>query len=108
MTKSIQPRKQRKFRFTAPLHSQQRHLHVHLSKDLKAKTKKRSIRVRTGDKVKVMRGRYKGKEGKVVKVFLTKRRLTIEGLTYRKAKGQEVFYPMDPSNVLITEMITRK
>ena len=107
-SRSIQPRKQRKFRYTAPLHAQQSHLNVHLSKELRTKTKKRAVRVRAGDKVKVMRGKFKGKTGAVIKVFLAKRRITVEGLIQRKAKGQEVFHPVDPSNVMITEMVSRK
>ena len=106
--KTIQPRKQRKFRYTAPLHTQQRHLHAHLSKELRQKTKKRAVRVRAGDKIKVLRGKYKGKAGTVMKVMLQRRKITVEGVTYRKAKGQEASYPMDPSNVIITDMVSRK
>ena len=38
-----------------------------LSKELRAKQNIRSVRVRTGDKVKILRGQFKGKTGVVEK-----------------------------------------
>ena len=66
------------------------------------------MRVRKGDKVKVLRGSFKGKEGKVAEVGVTKGKIRIEGLTYRKARGQEILVPIDPSDVMIIEMVERK
>jgi len=108
MTKITKPRTQRKWRANAPLHIKQHMLHAHLSKDLRAALKKRAVRVRKGDKVKVMRGLFEGKEGKVIDVDLIKRKIRIEGMTHRKAKGQEILMPIDPSNVMIIEMVERK
>ena len=102
------PRTQRKFRAQAPLHMKQHFLHAHLSKELRSSMKKRAIRIKKGDKVKILRGQFKGKEGKIVDVNLTKRKIRIEGMTHRKARGQEVFMPIDPSNVIIIEMVERK
>ena len=56
-----------------------------------------ALRVRTritkGDTVRVMRGEEKGKEGKVIRVFLKTGRVTIEGINivkrHRKARGPE-------------------
>jgi large subunit ribosomal protein L24 len=47
---SDKPRQQRKFRYTAPLHLRKHFVHVHLSKDLRAKTKKRAIAVKKGER----------------------------------------------------------
>ena len=107
-TRSIQPRKQRKFRAQAPLHLRQHFVHAHLSKELRAKHKKRAVRLRAGDKVRIMRGKYAGKEGKIIDVNLTKSKVFVEGLTQRKARGQEKSMPIDPSNVMITELSERK
>jgi len=102
------PRTQRKFRAQAPLHIKQHFLHAHVSKELRASMKKRAVRIKKGDKVKILRGQFKGKEGNVVDVDLTKRKIRIGGMTHRKARGQEVLMPIDPSNVVIIEMAARK
>ena len=102
---STQPRKQRKFRYTASLHDRQKFLHAHLGREARAKlrTERRSIAVRTGDTVKIMRGKFKGKVGKVSRVDLTHAKVFIEGATFRKAKGQERPAGIDPSNLVITD-----
>ena len=66
--KSKKPRKQRKFLKLAPLHIRRKMIAAHLSKELREKYKRRSIPVRKGDEVKIMRGEFKGMIGKIVKV----------------------------------------
>ncbi|MCX8197159.1 MAG: 50S ribosomal protein L24 [Candidatus Micrarchaeota archaeon] len=102
---SKQPRKQRKLRFLAPLHIRKKLVSAHLSDELKAKlgTKRRSIPVRKGDKVKLMRGEKKGHIGKVTKVNLSTLKIFVEGVTIRNSKGIEKQIPIDPSNVMILE-----
>lgn len=79
---------------------------AHLSKELKAKlgTKKRAISLRKGDKVRVIRGKYKGKEGVVAKASTKTAKIYIEGITVKNARGKEVLVPFDASNLLITEL----
>ena len=48
---SKQPRKQRKALYNAPAHARGKHLSATLSKDLRADLGKRSLPLRTGDKV---------------------------------------------------------
>jgi len=103
---SIQPRKQRKARYNAPLHSRQKLVHAHISKEAREKLKitKRSTAVREGDKVKVMNGKFRGKTGKVSEVDLKGLKVYVEGVTARKAKGQEVPAALEPSNLMIIEL----
>ncbi len=105
LTNSKQPRKQRKARFEARLHERQHLAHAHISKELRAKlkTKRRSIEVRKGDRVKILRGEHKGKSGKVTRVDLNDLKIYVEGALHRKAKGNEVPAPVDPSNVVIVD-----
>lgn len=103
--KSKQPRKQRKYRYNAPLHIRSKFLTVHLSKDLAKKHTIKRIRVKTGDKVKVMRGKFKGKEGKVEMVDLKKSRVVITGIEVSKKEGSKSKIPIHASNLLITEII---
>jgi large subunit ribosomal protein L24 len=104
----MRARTARKRRALAPLHIRGKFVHSHLSKELREKMKKRSIRVKKGDKVKILRGNFKGKEGKIVKVDLKECKIFIEGITRKKARGQEILVPIDPSNVLVTELAERK
>ena len=99
-----QPRKQRKFLYNAPLHLRQKLVAAPLSRELREKYGVRNLPVREGDKVKVMRGDFKGKEGKVLEVDLKRYRIHVEGVTMTKTDGTEVFYPLHPSNVIIMEL----
>ncbi len=101
---SVQPRKQRAYVRNAPIHIRGKLLCSHLSKELKDKHKFRSLRVRKGDKVKVMRGQFKNKIGKVEKVNTKKQKLFITGVEQNKMDGTKALYPVHPSNVLIVEL----
>jgi large subunit ribosomal protein L24 len=103
--KSKQPRKQRRWLYkTSKLHERHRLLHATLSKKLREKYEKRSLRVRKGDKVKIMRGEFSGQEGKVLEVDLRKGIIKVDGITVSKADGTEVSVPIIPSNVMIVDL----
>lgn len=103
--RSKQPRKQRRWLFkTIRLHERHKLLRATLSKELRKKYGKRSLRVRVGDKVKIMRGDFKGNVGKVVEVDMKRVRIKVEGATIKKSRGQEVFVPIHPSNVMVVEL----
>lgn len=101
---SKQPRKQRKYRFHAPLHIRQKLAGSHLSKDLKKKYNTRSVQPKKGDKVKVLRGQFKGKSGKIERIDLKKSKLYINGIELIKKDGTKMMYPINPSNVIVEEL----
>jgi large subunit ribosomal protein L24 len=101
---SKQPRKQRKYVKNAPMHIKNKFMSTMFSKELKIKHKKRNLPVRKGDTVKVLRGQFKGKIGKVTKVNLVNLRIYIENVGLMKKDGTKVPYPIHPSNVMITEL----
>ena len=101
---SSQRRKSRKAHFSAPSSIRRKILSSHLSKDLKAKYNVRSIPVRKGDTVKVMRGTYKGRSGKVQSVYRRRWCIYIEKLVKEKVNGQQAQLPIHPSNVEITAL----
>lgn len=105
LTDSKQPRKQRKARYEAELHTRQKWLAVHMNKETrtKLKTKRRNIPVREGDRVKVMRGENRGKSGKVSRVDLKHSKVYVEGIVRKRGKGGEVLVPIDPSKLLMVE-----
>ncbi len=106
MIASGKPRKQRVFRYTAPMHVRQKFVHVRLAKELAAKlgVKRRSIAVRRGDTVKVMSGESKGKTGKVSSVDLGRAIVLIEGVARKNAKGKEMQIPIKSSNVYAIDL----
>jgi len=99
---SKQPRKQRLARYVADLHTKSKYLTAHLSKELKEKYGKRSIRIRKGDKVRIMRGNFKGKIGTVSKVNIKKEKIYIEGIENIKRDGTNSAQSFVPSNIIIT------
>lgn len=101
---SVKPKKQRKYRFNAPLHVKGKFLQAHLSDQLSKKYSKRTIRVRKGDRVKVMKGQFKEKSGKVEKVMTKKSKVYIDGIEIQKKDGTKTKYPISPSNIMITEL----
>ena len=103
---SSQPRKQRKYRANAPMHKRRRLMGAHLSKELREKYKKRSVPLRKGDKVKVLRGEFTDKIGKVEEVMLNRYKVYIEGVEVSKGEGQASKRPIDPSNVVIIDLDT--
>lgn len=100
---SKKPKKQRKYRAKAPLHIKQKFIHIHLSKDLKTKFNTRSLMPKKGDKVKVVRGEYKGKMAKINKIDLKRSKVFIEGIEVVKKDGNKSFVPFDPSNLILME-----
>ena len=100
---SKQPRKQRKALYNAPAHARGKHLSATLREDLRNKLGRRSLPVRSGDKVAVLRGDFKGHEGKVLDVDYTSYKVTIEEVTLSKPDGTATFLPVDPSNLMIID-----
>lgn len=101
---SVKPNKQRKFRFKAPLHIKGEFLNAHLSKDLRMKYKVRSVRLRVGDKVRIMRGQFKKQEGKVEEVDVKNSLVYISKIEHVKRDGTKARYPIQPSNVMIIDL----
>jgi len=102
--KSKQPRKQRKYSYNAPLHIRGKFMSAHLSKELMKKYNRRSIKVRKGDKVTILRGQFKKKAGRIERVDLKKTKVYITGIEMIKKDGTKVFYPIHPSNLIVTEL----
>ena len=76
-----------------------------LSSELREKYKRRSVRPRKGDSVRIVRGEFKGIEGKVTKVFPAEGTVTVEGVTREKQKGGTSPVPIDTSNVIVTGVV---
>ncbi|MDP2925427.1 MAG: 50S ribosomal protein L24 [Nanoarchaeota archaeon] len=101
---SKQPRKQRKFVANAPLHIRHKMISANLSKELRKKYGKRNFSLRKGDSVKVMRGEFKGKTGKIEKVDVKKTLVLIAGIYRSKKDGTKINVNFHPSNLQIREL----
>jgi large subunit ribosomal protein L24 len=104
MMSSIQPRKQRLAMYTAPHHVARKAMASHLSEELLLKYNRRSVTVIQGDEVKVLRGDHKGKTGRILGVDVPARKVTVAGVTNKKADGTEVALPVHASNLVIVKL----
>ncbi len=102
---SSQTRKQRKYRFNAPLHARHTMLSAHLSKELRKEMGFRAIPVRKGDEVAVTTGEHKKMKGTVTRVDMKALKVYVDSVKKRKVSGQEVEIPIDPSNLKITKLM---
>ena len=101
---SKQPRKQRKYQHNAPLHVKAKQINATLHKDLRKKYTIRTIRLREGDKVKILRGQYKGQEGKIEEVNIKRGRIFITKVERAKKDGSKSKVPIHPSNVQVLDL----
>jgi large subunit ribosomal protein L24 len=77
---------------------------VTLSPELREEHDRRTLPIRKGDTVKVVRGDFKDHEGKVEKVDLKNYRLLVDGASVQKPDGNQVYHPVHPSNTMILEL----
>jgi large subunit ribosomal protein L24 len=102
--KSIKSRKQRKEYFNAPIHKKRKWISSHLEENLLLKYDKRRMTLVKGDTIKVMRGNFKGHEGKITNINQRRRHVEVEGLVMTKADGKKIAKPIHASNLLITKL----
>jgi len=98
------PRKQRKRLYNAPAHLRHKLMAAPLSPELISSKGAKSLPVRKGDTVRVMRGDHAGFEGKVSRVDLKRYRIFLEGLTREKVDGTNIFVSVHPSKVVIKNL----
>ena len=118
MVKSSKPGKQRKAQANAPLHVKRKRVRARLQLDKPDDRLAglRSVTIRVGDTVRVVRGDYAhggkrvgGKRnadplsGKVLSVD-SNTRLSIEGATATKSDNREEAVPVHASNVVVTKL----
>uniref|UniRef100_A0A7S3YBL2 50S ribosomal protein L24, chloroplastic n=1 Tax=Heterosigma akashiwo TaxID=2829 RepID=A0A7S3YBL2_HETAK len=102
--RTISRRKLRRAHFQAPSHVRRIIMSSRLSRELRAKHAVRSMPVRKDDEVKILRGKFKGTEGKVIQCYRLKWCIHIDKATRENAKQQTVNCAIHPSNVEITNL----
>jgi large subunit ribosomal protein L24 len=104
---STQPRIQRKRLYNATVQKRHRLLGAHVDPSLASKSKlnlPRALPVREGDVVRIMRGSFRGKEGKIVSVDSKHGTAVVEGITIEKVDEKKVPRPVHASNLMIVKM----
>ena len=102
--KCINRRKARRAHFQAPSHVRRILMSAPLSKELRAKYNVRSIPVRKDDEIRVTRGNFKGKDGKVTACYRLKWVIHVDKVQREKANGSTVPIGIHPSNVEVTKL----
>lgn len=101
---SRKARKQKKYRANAPKHVRNKMMKAPLSDELRKKYDKRNTTARVGDRVKILKGKFKGKIGKIQRRDLSNYKIFIKGAEVEKKDGTSFPFPIDPSNVKILEV----
>ncbi|KAJ1439392.1 60S ribosomal protein L26 [Ochromonadaceae sp. CCMP2298] len=102
--KTSSRRKMRKAHFGASSVERRARMAAPLSKELFMRHHVRSLPLRKDDEVRVLRGGFKGKEGKIVQCYRKKYVVHVERCTRDKANGQTIHVGIDASNVEITKV----
>jgi len=90
--------------YKATFQTKNKQLGSALSKDLHKKYGKRSVRVIEGDSVTILRGEFKGVDGKVAKISTQKSSVAIEGIKKEKTKGDKFDVYIHTSNLVVTSL----
>ena len=104
---SKQPRRQRKYKANAPLHLRKKFVRANLSKELREKQGKRNMQLKKNDVVKIKRGKFKGREGKVLEIKLKTLGIVVEGMQVKKQDGSKANVKLQASNLQIIELSER-
>ncbi len=83
---------------------QRRAVSAHLSSDLAGRYNLKTVPIRTGDSVRVLRGEFAGLEGKVDRIDRGSSRVFVEGMTREKTAGASSRLSVHASKVLLTNL----
>lgn len=101
---SKSPRKQRRQARNAPMHDRKRFLKCRLDEFLQEEYGLRSLVIKKGDLVRIMRGQFRDTESKVTAVSYKKRVVYLDNTSITKADGKEAAVPIHPSNLMIVKL----
>ena len=90
--------------FQATLQTRSKQMGSALSKDLQKKYGKKSARIIEGDSVTILRGEFKGVDGKISKISTQKSSVAIDGVKKEKTKGDKFDVFIHTSNLVITSL----
>jgi large subunit ribosomal protein L24 len=98
------PRKQRRFVRNSGKHAHKSMLRCRLDDPLREEYGLRSLNLKKGDLVRIMRGQFRDTEGKILGVDYGAIRVFVDGASTTKADGKEAKVPLHPSNLLLVKL----
>jgi len=101
---SKKPSKQRKILYNLPIHKRKLLVRAPLADTLRERYKIKTITIRKGDEVVIVKGDYKGAKGVVTRVDRKRGKIFVEGITRQKSDGSVVPIPITPCNVVVTKL----
>jgi len=101
---SKNPSKQRKYRDNAPLHIKDKLVSANASQELRDELGTRTVKVRTGDRAKVMRGDEAGAEGIINNIDRENTVVYIDGIDNERNDGSLQQKALRPSNLQIVAL----
>ena len=104
LTRSTQPRKQRRAGFNASSFARHRQVSVSLSRELRGRYKRRALPLRKGDTVRIISGSFKGREERVSKVDLRALRVTLDNVTIKKVDQKLKPLPIVANHLILTRL----
>ena len=103
MNRSSLPRKTRNQQiYYAAMQTASKQLSCALSKELRKKYGKRSVRIKEGDTAKIIGGEFAGVDGKVTKISVADRGVNIEGVKKEKLKGDKFDVYVHTTNIVLS------
>lgn len=100
------PKVRRKQRFAMQMHKKKKLMNVALSKDLRVQMKRRSVGIRKGDQVQIIKGKFKNTQGTVTNVDIKKMKIYIDSAVVKKKGGGQVQVPLTTAKLKITKLVT--
>ena len=101
-------RVQRKYALGAPSSVKRKLMSCHLTKTLRDQYKLRSLPIKRGDEVKILKGKSKNKSGKVVQVYRKRNCIYVDKVQREKQNGQTVFLPIKPYYCVVEKLLINK
>jgi large subunit ribosomal protein L24 len=103
-SRSTQPRKQRRVAFNASAFDRHRQMTVALSRELRARYKRRALPLRKGDTVRIISGKFKGTEERISKVDMRSLRVTLDSVTIKKVDQKLKPLPIPANTLILTRL----
>lgn len=101
---STNPSKQRKYRDNAPLHVKDKLVSSNASQELRDELGTRTVKIRTGDRARVMRGDNKGSEGIINNIDRENAVVYIDGIDNERNDGSLQQKALRPSKLQIVAL----
>lgn len=90
----------------APLHKKKKMMNVALNKDLRIQLKRRSLGIRKGDEVRIIKGKFKNNQGTVTMIDLKGMKVYVDNAVLKKKSGEQVQVPLKTATLRIMKLVT--